>query len=79
MKKIEKSMFANTRFVITEKGKVIEIVDTEILPYVPLEKTKMLTALPLLKMICADWNLKLSNNNDMRFAMRILINSIKNN
>jgi hypothetical protein len=79
MKKTEKSMFKDTRFKITPNGKVVEIVDTEILPYVSLEKTKMLTALPLLKMICADKDLKLSNNNDMREAMRILINSIKNN
>jgi len=79
MKKTEKSMFKNTRFRITPKGKVIEIVDTEVLPYTPLEKTKMLEILPLLKLIGIDWNLKISNNNDMRVAMRILISSIKNN
>ena len=79
MKKTEKSMFKNTRFRITPKGKVIEIVDTEVLPYTLLEKTKMLEILPLLKIIAVDWNLKLSNNNDMKVAMRILINSIKYN
>lgn len=79
MKKVKPSMFKDTRFRITPKGKVIELVDTEILPHTPLEKTKMLDALPLLKLIGSDWGLKISNNNDMKIAMRILINSIKYN
>ena len=75
----EKSMFPNATLVVTPKGKLSIIVDTEILTHIPLEKAKIPSLMLVINFIAKDWGLNLSKSHDNTVMRRILVNSVKKN
>ena len=72
-------MFDHVNWAADKKGNLLRPLDTEIIPYQPINKVKMSALIPALKVIAADWKLNLSKTHDRTVALRILKNSVIKN
>lgn len=76
---INTGLFDNITWQATKDGNLTRPVNTEIITHQPLGKVKMSALIPALKVIAADWGLKLSRSHDRLVAIRILKNSVIKN
>ena len=68
-----------TQIVVMPDGSFSKKLNTDILPYVSLEKSKMSSLITPLFLISRQFNLNLSHKKDRDFAMNILNKSVINN
>jgi hypothetical protein len=75
----DKGMFAGVPFVVQPNGVLARVVNTEVMPHVTINKSKLQSLKPVLDWIQADWGLNFSKTHDRKVAMRILRNSVIKN
>jgi hypothetical protein len=78
----EKGMFAGVPYVAQEDGRLVRVINTEVMSGIQatnLPKTKMSALMPVLNWIAKDWKLNLSRTHDRTVAFRILRNSVIKN